>query len=81
MDEGLSCLSELLYNQQGVTGRMWNIYLLIADSLLTDKGILDEYIDIISVPLINFMNKDPITFKTAQLDYNGQKVTCLDIFC
>jgi hypothetical protein len=50
---------------------MWNIYLLIADSLLTDKGILDEYIEIISVPLINFMNKDPVTFKTAMLEYRG----------
>jgi hypothetical protein len=81
VDEGLSCLSELLYNQQGVSPRMWNIYLLIADSLLTDKGILDEFIDTISVPLINFMNKDPVTFRQFQLDYNGQKTTCLDIFC
>jgi len=71
VEEGLSCLSELLYNQQGVSGRMWNIYLLICDSLLTDKGILDEFIDILSVPLINFMNRDPHTFKTAQLDYQG----------
>jgi hypothetical protein len=61
--EGISCLSELLYNQQSVSPRMWNIFLLIADSLLTDKGILDECIDIMSVPLINFMNKDPVTFR------------------
>lgn len=81
VEEGLSCLSELLYNQQGVSGPMWNIYLLICDSLLTDKGILDDVIDTLSVPLINFMNKDPLTFKSAQLDYNGQKMTCLDIFC
>jgi hypothetical protein len=67
VDEGLSCLSELLYNQQGVSPRMWNIYLLIADSLLTDKGILDEFIDTISVPLINFMNKDPVTFRHSSL--------------
>ena len=60
---------------------MWNIYLLMCDSLLTDKGILDDVIDTLSVPLINFMNKDPLTFKSAQLDYNGQKMTCLDIFC
>ena len=60
---------------------MWNIFLLIADSLLTDKGILDEFIDIICVPLINFMNKDPVTFKQCQLEYNGQKTTCLDLFC
>lgn len=81
VDEGISILSELLYNQQTVSGRMWNIYLLIADSLLTDKGILDEFVDILSVPFINFMNRDPHTFKSYQIDYNGAKVTCLDIFC
>lgn len=81
VDEGLSCLSELLYNTQGVSQRMWGIYIMICDSLLTNKGILDEDLCVVSVPLINFINKDPVTFKTQQVEYNGQKVTCLDIFC
>jgi hypothetical protein len=81
VDEGLSCLSELLYNQQTVSNRMWNFYILICESLLNDKGILDEDLCVVSVPLINFINKDPATFRTTQFDYNGQKTTCLDIFC
>ena len=71
VEEGLSCLSELLYNQPIVSPRMWNIYVLICDSILQDKGILDDYIEVLSVPLINFMNRDPHTFKNTTFDNNG----------
>ena len=50
---------------------MWNIYVLICDSILQDKGILDDYIEVLSVPLINFMNRDPHTFKNTTFDNNG----------
>jgi hypothetical protein len=28
-DEGLSCIAELIYNQEGVSDRMWRLYLHI----------------------------------------------------
>jgi hypothetical protein len=69
-DEGLSCIAELIYNQNAVSPRMWQIYGHIINSYLGDKGVLDGLVSAASVPLINFMVKDPVTFKTA--NFNGQ---------
>lgn len=57
---------------------MWNIYLMLTESIIQDKGILDEYLDEVFVCFINFMNKDPEFFKTGSF---GQNTTCLEICC
>ena len=62
-DEGLTCLCELIYNQQGVSERMWNFFQHISQSLLEDRGILDSYLDSCFAYMINLMNKEPQNFK------------------
>lgn len=59
VEEGLTCISELLYNQNEVSMRMWNFYQIIVNLILNDRGILDEFLPQASVPLINFMSKNP----------------------
>lgn len=49
---------------------------MIVESLLSDKGILDDYLAQMAVPLINFISKSPEQFKTAS--FNGQ-TTCMDL--
>jgi len=43
-DEALSCIAELIYNQDVVSNRMWGLYAHIVDSYITDKGIMDDMI-------------------------------------
>ena len=43
IEEGLTCLSELLYNQDQISMRMWNFFVMIIDLIVNNKGILDEY--------------------------------------
>lgn len=58
-DEGLTCISELIYNQDNVSPRMWGFYFHIIDLYLTDAGVIDSSIAQASVPLINYMVKAP----------------------
>ena len=44
VDEGLSCVAELIYNQNVVSPRMWGIFGHIISSYLTGQGILDSHI-------------------------------------
>jgi len=69
-DEGLSCIAELIYNQNTVSPRMWQMYGHIINSYLGDLGVIDGLLSAASVPLINFMVKDPENFKTA--NFGGQ---------
>jgi importin-7 len=64
-DEGLTCLVELIYNQQGVSQRMWNFFFEIVSSIMTDKGILDNHSDACFAFIINVINKEPQNFKTV----------------
>ena len=70
-DEGLTCISELLYNQQSVTPRMWGFFAHIINCYVLDKGIIDEFITQSSVPLINYMVKAPVEFKNANFQGQG----------
>lgn len=65
MEEGITCISEILYNQDEISMRMWNFYLIIVDLIVNNKGILDEYTHAASVPLINFISKNPEQFRQA----------------
>lgn len=56
--------------------RMWNFYLVIIDLIVNNKGVLDEFIHAASVPLINFMSKDPEQFRNAKFDGHG---SCMDM--
>lgn len=58
-EEGLTCIAELLYNQDAISPRMWSFYDMIITSILTDRGILDEFLPQVSVPLINYISKNP----------------------
>ena len=40
-DEGLTCLSELIYNQPESSERMWNFFNHIVQSLMEGRGILE----------------------------------------
>ena len=79
-DEGLTCLAELLYNQNGVSETMWNFYQLIVQSIMTEKGILDQYVDGAFVVIINIMNKDPVAFSTLSFNnYQGQSESVMSM--
>lgn len=71
VEEGLTCLSELLYNQNNISMRMWNFYVVIIDLIVNDKGVLEEFTHAASVPLINFMAKSPDQFRNASFDGHG----------
>lgn len=75
-EEGISCLAEILYNQDSISPRMWKFYQTIIDLYVNDRGILDEYIQNASVPLINYMSKNPEEFRTASFDGLG---SCMDL--
>lgn len=76
VEEGLTCISELLYNQEQISMRMWKFYQMIINLILNDTGILDGFLPQASVPLINFMSKNPDQFRTANFEGQG---TCLDM--
>jgi hypothetical protein len=76
VEDGLSCIAELLYNQDSVSDRMWNFYIALADSFLNGKGVLDEFLHVVSVPFLNFINKSPTQFRDLSVNGYG---TCLDI--
>lgn len=76
VEEGLTCISELLYNQDRISMRMWNFYLVFIDLIVNDKGILDELFHAVSVPLINYISKDPEQFRTANFEGHG---SCIDM--
>lgn len=59
---------------------MWNFFKILIDSIMSDQGQLDEYLEYVSVVLINFINKAPEQMK--QLEYPGQQnQTCLNMLC
>ena len=62
-DEALTCIAELLYNQQEVSPRMWSVFFHIVNLYINDLGTLDGLLSAASVPLINFMVKAPEIFK------------------
>ena len=79
-DEGLTCLCELLYNQQSASQRMWNFFQLITSSIMEDRGILDNYLDSSFAFIINMMNKESQNFKQVSFPgANGQVDTALDM--
>lgn len=76
VEDGITCISELLYNQSNVSPRMWNFYVVIVDLVVGNKGVLDEFLPQASVPLINFMNKSPNDFRAAHFEGRG---SCMDM--
>lgn len=62
-DEGLTCLCELMYNQQNASERMWNFFQLIVTSIMEDRGILDNHLDCSFAFIINLMNREQQNFK------------------
>ena len=55
---------------------MWKFFLTIIDLYVNDKGLLDEFIFQASVPLINYMQKNPEQFRQAQFEGYG---SCMDL--
>jgi len=43
-DEGLSCIAELIYNQEGVSEKMWGLYHHIIQSYCNNEGVIDDLI-------------------------------------
>jgi hypothetical protein len=43
-DEGLTLVSELIYNQNVVSERMWKIYFHIINLYVKDSGVVDDKI-------------------------------------
>ena len=76
IEDGISCLAELLYNQEQISGRMWKFYFTIVDLYVNDRGLIDEFIAQASVPLINYMQKNPDQFRNAVFDGFG---SCMDM--
>ena len=67
-DEGITCISELLYNQPQVSPLMWRFFKHIIQIYLEGRGIIDDIVTQASVPLINFMVKAPDQFKQGLPD-------------
>ena len=55
IEDGITCLSELLYNQEHISNRMWKYFFTIVDLYVNDRGLIDEFMFQASVPLINYM--------------------------
>jgi hypothetical protein len=55
---------------------MWNFYLLFMDASINKREFMEGYLENLSVPLINFMNKAPDQFR--QLTFNGNQ-SCIDL--
>lgn len=47
---------------------MWKFYFTIIDLYVNDRGIIDDFMYQASVPLINYMQKDPEYFSNAVLE-------------
>lgn len=59
---------------------MWNFFQLIFQSIMEDRGILDNHLDSAFAFIINLMNKEPQNFKQATFpNAQGQAVTALDM--
>ena len=43
IEDGISFLDELLYNQEQIIGRMWKLYFTIVDLYVNDRGLIDEF--------------------------------------
>ena len=71
VEDGIACLSELLYNQDQISPRMWKFFFIITDLYNNDRGIIDEFIHEACVPLINFMQKNPEQFLQAHFEGFG----------
>jgi len=76
VEEGITCVTELIYNQKGISERMWRLYYHIVELYLNDAGIIEDYIPATCVPLVNFMIKSPVEFKSTNF---GGKGTPLDL--
>lgn len=63
VDEGLTCIAELVYHQEGISDRMWMFYQHIMSVYMDDKGVIDCELAQAAVPLINYMVKAPDAFK------------------
>ena len=71
IEDGITLLSELLYNQEQVSPRMWKFFFIITDLYNNDRGILDDFIHQACVPLINYMQKNPQQFLQAHFEGFG----------
>lgn len=80
IEEGLSCIAELLFNQSHISERMWYFFQLIVTSIMTDQGQFDDYFSAVFVVLINFLNKGSEQMKTLQFP-NQQGVSYLQVLC
>lgn len=65
LEEGLHCLSELMFNLKQVSPRMWLFYQELCRHIIQQTGFLEDVMDQAAVPLINYIGKDG--FKTISL--------------
>lgn len=79
VEDALTCLAILLYNQSQISPLMWQYFEQIISSLLQDNGVFDQYLDCVIVVLINFLNKAPQ--QIAQVQFTGQQMTHLQVLC
>lgn len=64
MQEALTCLGELLHNQENVSDNMWNYFSLILNSIMSDGNLFEHYMDQVFAVLINYLNKASNYMKT-----------------
>mmetsp|Transcript_10551 Transcript_10551/g.7883 ORF Transcript_10551/g.7883 Transcript_10551/m.7883 type:complete len:192 (+) Transcript_10551:1740-2315(+) len=57
VEDAITCLAELVSNQDTISARMWNFFQLIVDLVVNDKGVLDEFLSQTAIPLCNFVLK------------------------
>lgn len=55
---------------------MWKFFFTIVDLYVNDRGLIEEFIFQASVPLINYMQKNPDQFRNAVFDGFG---SCMDM--
>ena len=61
-DEGLTCIAELVYNQEQISPRMWAFFEHIIQIYLADRGVIDGFLAQAGVPMINYIVKAPHLF-------------------
>ena len=44
IEDGITCLAELLYNQDQISPRMWKFFFSIVDLYVNDRGLIEEFI-------------------------------------
>jgi hypothetical protein len=44
IQDGITCLAELLYNQDAISARMWKFFFTIVDLYVNDRGLIEEFI-------------------------------------